>query len=126
MEHFGAENQDPDDQVFFGLLDHAAHGELPDETDQFADTLNQQVNDMQAQTDQVIYDAEHSPGFGEVNPDTAAVLHAYGIGDQIGAGAYQDFEAGQAETAADDALTGGDLAIGDAQAALDTPDDADE
>jgi hypothetical protein len=127
MEHFGAEwGADPSGQEFFGPLDQAAYGELPDETDQFADTLNQQVDDMQAQTGQVIYDAGHSPGFGEVNPDAEGVLHAYDTGDQIQAGAYQDFEARQDETAADDAMTGSDLAIGDAQTALDTPDGADE
>jgi hypothetical protein len=114
MEHFSAFDGDPDDQVFFGLLDHAAYGGLPDETDQFADHLNEQVDDMQSQTDQVIDDAEHSPGFGGVNPHAAAVLHGYGIGDQIQAGEYQDWSDYQAETAQDDA-----------QAAIDTPDGSD-
>jgi hypothetical protein len=125
MEHFAAYDGDPDDQVFFGLLDHAAHGELPDEASQFADNLQHEVDDTQSQTDQAISDAEHSPGFGEVNPHTAAVLRAYGLGGQIQASEYQDWSGRQAETAQDEAVTSSDLAVGDAQAALDTPDGTD-
>jgi hypothetical protein len=120
------DSTDPGDQVFFSQLDHAAHGDpysgQQDETNQFADNLNDEVNGMQAQTDQAIADAEHSPGFGAVNPATAEVLRAYGIDDGIRASDYQDFEDSQADIAADAAVAGGDEAIGDAQAALETPD----
>lgn len=123
MEYYGT---DPGDQVFFSQLEHAAHdgpyGGQQDETDQFADNLNNQIDSMQAQTDQVIADAEHSPWSGAVNPGTAEVLRAYGVGDDIRASDYQDFEDRQADIAADAAVTGGDQVIGDAQAALDTPD----
>jgi hypothetical protein len=126
-------NTDPSDQVLFGLLGEAAHGELPDEVNQFADNLNQQVNDMQDQTDQVIADAEHSPGFGSapesgpgINPNAAEVLHAEGVDSGIRASVDSDFYARQAQTDTDNTLQDGDTAIDDAQVALATPDDADE
>jgi len=95
---------------------------LSDPTYQFADTLNNQVNAMQAQTGHVIDEAEHSPGFGEVDPHTAAVLRAYGLGDEILASSYQDYESQLWSGQADATVADGDLDIGDAQAALDTPD----
>src|SRR5580704_7486314 len=63
---------DPGDQTFLSLLGDASHGTLPDGTTAWADNLNNQVNDMQDQTDAAITNAEHSPGFGEVNPNATA------------------------------------------------------
>ncbi|MGH3205965.1 MAG: hypothetical protein ACRDP5_28525, partial [Streptosporangiaceae bacterium] len=104
-----------------------------DPSDQFADNLNQQVNDMQDQTDQVIAYAEHSPGFGSapesgpgINPEAAEVLHADGVDSGIQASVASDFYARQAQTDTGNALQDGDTAIDDAQVALATPDDADE
>ena len=104
-------SMDPGDQTFFGLLNQAEQGTLPDETTQFADNLTQTVNDTQPQTDAIIAYAEHSPGFGEgVNPDAAEALHAVGVADGIQASVADDFYAQQADA--------------DAEAALATPDDA--
>jgi hypothetical protein len=91
-------SMDPGDQTFFGLLNQAEQGTLPDETTQFADNLTQTVNDTQPQT-----------GEG-VNPDAAAALHAFGVADGIQASVADDFYAQQADA--------------DAEAALATPDDA--
>jgi hypothetical protein len=90
--------------------------------DTWADNLNNTVDATQNQTDAVIWDAEHSPGYdGGItddgySPEAAAALNGFNIADGIEASDYQDFEAG---------LTGddSDAAIADADAAIGTADD---
>jgi hypothetical protein len=113
---------DPGDQTFLSLLGDASHGTLPDETTAWAGNLNNQVNDMQDQTDAAITNAEHSPGFGDVNPNATAALNAFGVDDGIRAAADQDFQTQLAQTDTDNAIQDGDSAITDAQVAAAAPD----
>jgi hypothetical protein len=113
---------DPSDQTVVGLLDDASHGTLPDETNTWADNLNNQVNGMQAQTDAAITNAVHSPGFGEVNPHAGAILNAFGTAEGIDASAYQDAEDHLAQTDTDNTLQDGESALTDAETAAAAPD----
>jgi hypothetical protein len=113
---------DPGDQAFLTLLGDAGQGTLPDETNAWADNLDDTVNAMQGQTDADIAYAEHSPGFDDANPNAAAALNAFGVAGGIDASVYQDSEAQLAQTDADNALQDGDSAITDAEVAAAAPD----
>jgi hypothetical protein len=52
----------------------------------------------QDQTDAAITNAEHSPGFGDVNPTATAALNAFGVDDGTRASADQDFQTQLAQT----------------------------
>ena len=110
------------DQTFLTALDDASHGTVPDETNAWADNLNNEVNAMQDQTNAVIANAEHSPGFGETSPNAAAALNAFGTAAGINASAYQDFESQLAQTDTDNAVQDSDSAISDAEVASAAPD----
>jgi hypothetical protein len=105
---------DQSDQTFLNLLGQAGQGTAGDETNAWADNLTGQVNAMQDQTDAAISYAEHSPGFGEVNPNAADTLNAFGVADGISASDYEDFEGQQAQTDAADAIS--DASQADAEA----------
>jgi hypothetical protein len=110
------------DQAFLTTLDDASHGTLPDETNTWADNLNNEVNAMQDQTNAVIANAEHSPGFGETSPSAAQALNAFGTANAISASSYQDFESQLAQTDTDNAIQDSDSAMTDAEVAAATPD----
>ena len=110
------------DQTFLTTLDDASHGTLPDETSAWAGNLNNEVNAMQDQTNAVIANAEHSPGFGETSPNAADALNGFGTADAINASSYQDFESQLAQTDTDNAIQDSDSAMNDAEVAAATPD----
>jgi hypothetical protein len=113
---------DPSDQVFLTALGDASHSTAGDDTNAWADNLNNEVNTMQAQTDAAITNAEHSPGFGEASPHAAAALNAFGVADGIRASSYEDSQTQLAQTDTGNALQDGDSAIDDAEVAAATPD----
>jgi hypothetical protein len=104
------------------VIDDASHGTLPDETNAWADNLNNEVNAMQDQTNAVIANAEHSPGFGETSPNAADALNAFGTAQEINASDYQDFQSQLAQTDTDNAIQDSDSAMSDAEVAAATPD----
>jgi hypothetical protein len=93
---------DSSDQAFLGLLGQADAGVLPADaaTDSWAGSLNDTINGTENQTDAVIWNAEHLPGYdggsagGGYSSAAADALHGFNIADGIQASSYQNFEAG--------------------------------